>query len=394
MATVKAILNTKYKSKDGSYPIVIRVIDGTNQRHHPIGEKVLEKYFEDGQVTQSHPEADIINAIIDEEVLKAKKYFADCRIKNIPVDLDLIFKEIKSHSFTGYLRHRAGQHKEAGQREMELKVNRFIKEFGLCFGREIYFNEVTADLLRVYDTWLMKAGEGKQANSANTRAKKFEFLGKYYGNAIDEGKASSPNPFKKYKIKTTPVKKEKLGADAIKVIEDLPLKSGGLKLSRDLFLFSYYCKGLRFENCISMPKSAINNGRLIYTINKANRPMSTLIHPKLKSIIDTYINNETDTIFGRFNLGYLVKNKRSIIGSENAYINKCLKDIAMMAGIKPFSFHQARHTFAFHLKKVSDNIHVIKDSLGHAKSSTTEAYLQSLDDEFLDSEVAKLYGAF
>jgi site-specific recombinase XerC len=44
------------------------------------------------------------------------------------------------------------------------------------------------------------------------------------------------------------------------------------------------------------------------------------------------------------------------------------------------------------MKKKSDNIHVIKEALGHSKSSTTEQYLQSLDDEFIDKEIDKLYG--
>ncbi|WP_350340315.1 tyrosine-type recombinase/integrase [Paraflavitalea speifideaquila] len=43
----------------------------------------------------------------------------------------------------------------------------------------------------------------------------------------------------------------------------------------------------------------------------------------------------------------------------------------------------ARHTFAFHLKHTSDNIHVIKDALGHSDSHTTEIYLENLDDEVL-----------
>lgn len=54
-------------------------------------------------------------------------------------------------------------------------------------------------------------------------------------------------------------------------------------------------------------------------------------------------------------------------------------------------FHMARHTFAFHLKKKTDNIHIIKDSLGHSRSYTTELYLQALDDERLDEEMDKLY---
>jgi hypothetical protein len=149
MATIKAILNTKYQSKDNTYPIVIRIIDGDKQKLHPIGYKVKEKHFEKGQVTQKHPDCDIINSVIDDEVLKAKKYFADCRIKNIPVDMDLVFKEIKSHSFTGYLKHRAKQHKDAGQVEMEYKVDRYVKELDWCFEREIFLNEFPVADVRI-----------------------------------------------------------------------------------------------------------------------------------------------------------------------------------------------------------------------------------------------------
>lgn len=396
MATITAILNTKYKSKDGSYPIAIRVIDGKKQKLYPIGFKTSERYFENGQVKDSHPEADIINAVIDEEVLKAKRYFADCKIKNIPPDIDLVFAKVKSHSFTDYLRHRARQHEQAGQITMKQKVDRYVKELTWCFGRDVYFNEVTQDFLRTFETWLMKEDPDikKKKNSSNTRHKKFEFLSKYFNNAISDKKFHGDNPFDEYTIKTTPVKKEKLTIDQFKAIEDLPLQKSYLKLCRDVFLFSYYCKGLRFENCIAMPKAAIINGRLHYTINKGLKHLSTLIHPKLRAIIDAYINNETDTIFGRLSLHDLDTpgKKKSKVGSENAYINTGLKDIALMAGIPiELSMHHARHSFAFHLKKVSNNIHVIKDSLGHSRSSTTETYLQSLDDEYLDREVGVLY---
>jgi integrase len=82
-----------------------------------------------------------------------------------------------------------------------------------------------------------------------------------------------------------------------------------------------------------------------------------------------------------------------LIDSRNVIINRNLKIVAGLAGVSAeLSFHIARHTFAFHMKKKSDNIHVIKEALGHSKSSTTEQYLQSLDDEFIDREIDKLYG--
>lgn len=389
MATATAILNTKYKSKDGKYPIVIRLIDGRKQKLHSVGHRIDKKYWVDGQVSQKHKNADIINSEIDEELLKAKRYFRDCKLQNVPIDLSLAFKQVKSHSFTAYLKHRAKQHELADQVEMKSKVNRYAKEFDDCFKKEIYFTDVTQDFLRDYDSYLISVG-----NIANTRAKKFEFLGKYFNNAIAEGKFHGLNPFKQYKFTVTPTRKEKLSAAQIKSIEDLKLKPGPVRFARDMFLFSYYCKGARFETCLTMKKEYIKNGRLYFQINKGKKFMSVLIHPKLQAIIDRYIDNNTDTIFGRVN-GQFKNNreKKSKLGSENFMINRSLKIVAALAEIKiQLSMHHARHSLAFHLKKTTDSIHAIKDILGHSRTQITETYLQELDDESLDGELAKVYG--
>jgi site-specific recombinase XerD len=392
MATATAILNKKYKSKDDSYPIVIRLIDGITQRSHPIKYKIREKYWKDGQVTEDHPDADIINSIIDDELIKAKRYFAECRLRGIPLDLDLVFSEVKSHSFTDYLRHRASQHKDADQVEMEYKCNRYVFELTDCFGRDLYFSEVTQDLLRVFETYLKNQG-----NSANTRHKKYEFLGKYYAGAVSEKKAMDPNPFKIYKIKTIPVKKDKLSGAQLKALQDLEISNDTLRFARDLFLFAYYCKGARFETCITMRKNQVTTDRIHFQANKGMKHMSVPLHPKLKEIISLYRDNPTEYIFGKIGIGYadLIKNKRlkrKVLGSENYMVNRSLKDVAKMAEIKiPLSFHHSRHSLAYHLKQKSGNIGAIQDILGHSNSATTEKYLKSLDDEYLDQELAKVY---
>jgi site-specific recombinase XerD len=82
-----------------------------------------------------------------------------------------------------------------------------------------------------------------------------------------------------------------------------------------------------------------------------------------------------------------------MIDSLNVIVNRNLKIVAAVAGItKGLTFHTARHTFATHLQGVTENIHVIRDSLGHSKSQTTEIYLKSLSDERLDKDMDKLYG--
>ena len=83
----------------------------------------------------------------------------------------------------------------------------------------------------------------------------------------------------------------------------------------------------------------------------------------------------------------------SLIGSQNAIVNRNLKAIAGLCGIQfNLSFHTARHSIAFHLMKTTDSIHIIKEALGHSETRTTEIYLKSLDDHSIDDEMEKIYG--
>jgi integrase/recombinase XerD len=408
MATVKPILDTRYKSKDNTYQIIVRIRSGKDMRDMGTGWKVEEKYWNWSEVSNKHKDARIINSRIDEMIHQAKQYIADCQRLNRPVKLDLIGKQRNSYSWNEYLLHRGKQYAAKEQYIMERKVQRFDREFrvfntpGLTFadllederlkrklrGNDLYFDDLTADLMRNYDAFLISQGNGN-----NTRHKKFEFLGKFYTDAINEGKAEGPNQFKLYKIASKPVKKEKLTEGEIKAIEDLQLKPGPVNDARNLFLFSYYCKGNRFETCITCRRDMIVAGRILFRTNKGNKYVSVKIHNRLQAIIDQYAGN------GELLFPYIKtvptgkKEYIKTIDSLNVIVNRNLKAVAQLAGIsKPLTFHIARHSFASHLQDVTDNIHVIKDSLGHSRTNTTEIYLKSLGDERLDKDMDKLYG--
>lgn len=384
MATARAILNTRYESKDGTYPIVIRVIDGARQIQYNTGYKIKDSQWLKNAVVK-HTDKLLINNKIAGLLISARNYIAECKEKRRPVDFNLIFRKKQSHSFVEYLSHRADQYKAKGQGVMRLKCARFVRELKECFAGEVYFDDLTQDEMRGYDAYLIGKG-----NTANTRHKKYKFLGMFFQAAIQEGKTDTPNPFKQYRINTTPVKKDKLSAEQIVAIEDLKL-SGPVSLARDLFLFSYYAKGARFENCITIRRDEIKDGRIYFRTNKGKKYISVLIHARLKAIVDKYD--------GPFIFPYVTKlpdnpeRYRQLIGSLNVVVNRNLKIVAALAGIETkISFHIARHSFAYALKQKTDSIHVIQDSLGHSNSRVTEVYLKSLDDERLDSEMKKLYG--
>ena len=408
MATVKPHLDTRYKAKDDTFAILIRVRNGPDKRDIPTGYKATIAQWQGDKVSNKHPNARLVNAHIEHVASEARQYIAECNLHKKPIRLDLIGKGRQSYNWNEYLLRRAAQYSEKNMIVMEQKCRRFDREFrvfntpGLMFadlledermkrplrGNELYFDDLTQDLLRQFEAFLIKQG-----NVNNTRHKKFEFLGKFYTDAVNDGKAEDPNPFKLYKITTKPVKKEKLTEAQITAIEGLTLKPGPVNDARNLFLFSYYCKGNRFETCITCRRDMIRDGRVYLKMNKGEKYISVKVHQRLQARIDQYAGS------GEFLFPYIkelpagAKAYKSVIDSLNVIVNRNLKVVAKLAGITiPLTFHIARHSFAWHLKKKSDNIHVVKDSLGHSRSHTTEIYLQALDDEFLDKEMDKLYG--
>jgi integrase/recombinase XerD len=387
MPTVTPLLRTSYKSKDDTYPIVIRVIDGKKQKLFAVGYKIEKQFWKNNQVSGKHPKSILINAAISNKEAEISRYLADCQLHGKPIHLDLIGTGRASHSFTDYLRHRGKQYDAAGKIIMSRKVARFVVELLESAGREVYFEDVNLDFLRKLEQTMID-----NDNVENTRHKKFKFLSEFYTHAMAEGKAPAPNPFKQYKIVAKPVKKDKLTDQEIKTIEDLELAPGPVNDARNLFLFSYYAKGARFENCIMIKRSDIHSGRIFFRTNKGNKYISVKIHERLQAILNHY--PEGEYIFpytAEAPAGAAAYLKH--IDSRNVIVNRNLKVVQALAEIKThLTFHIARHSFAYHLKKVSDNINVIQDSLGHSDQRTTQIYLKALDDDRLDGEMEKLYG--
>lgn len=408
MPTIKPLLDTRYQSKDSTYPVIIRIRHAGKVREIATGWKISEKYWKGTEVSGKHPDAVFINSRIAEIVNQAKTYFAECQLQKKTVHLNLIGAQRSSFSWNEYILHRAEQYAEKEMIIMERKARRCDREFrvfntpGLTYtdlladekagrklrGNELYMDDINPDLLRNFEAFLIKQG-----NENNTRAKKFEFLGNWLQDAIKEGKASGPNHFREYKIQEKPVNKEKLSESEVKAIEDLQLRPGPVNDARNLWLFSYYCKGNRFETCITCRRDAIRDGRVYLQMNKGEKFMSVKIHARLQAIIGQY-QGDSEFLFPYIKeLPAGRKEYLKVIDSRNVIVNRNLKIVAQLAGITTnITFHIARHTFAWHLKNTTDNVHVIKDALGHSESRTTEIYLKALDDQRLDKEMDKLYG--
>jgi integrase len=69
------------------------------------------------------------------------------------------------------------------------------------------------------------------------------------------------------------------------------------------------------------------------------------------------------------------------VGSLNAIVNLDLKDMSRKLNIREFSFHSARHTFAYLSRQNKTDIYMISKCLGHSSLAITEQYLREFEDQ-------------
>lgn len=386
------------------HPIVITIYDGQRKERHSVGWKVSETQWDkESMKVVKHPDKDTINDEISSKEGEIKQILADCRINRKRIPIGMIFKQSGAgQSFTKYMNQRANELYKDGKIAIAEKILLVSTQVERLFGNW-YIADINNSAIEKLKSSL-RAGKGRPAGQ-NTIRKKFKYLQRFYSELMDDGKAPGPNLFKKINLKIVPSKKTKHTKEQIALLERAELKANE-RLSVDMWLFAYYCQGIRFENCLTMRKVSVKNGRVHYQVNKGLTFISVKIHSKLNSIIQKYESADPVFIFpigpGRSDIEAYLKEKnpspdlkkkyKSAVNKRNTMVNEWLWKAGKKIGIDDISFHTARHTFAFHLKKVTMNIHAIKDALGHSTTQQTETYLKELDDETIDLEVEKLYG--
>ncbi len=376
MATLQLKLDTRYKLKDGSYPIVIRLRSKNKSRNIKSGIKILKHQWKNGQVIK-HSDAQTINSILYDKMSEYQNLLYQCLKEGRDI-IDAVDKNKKIGSFNSWFRIVLERKRSIGKNEYARKLENVLNDIEVCFDGHQSFQNMNREWINKLHTYLLGKGNG-----ANTIFKKMKVLRQMFENARKEGLTNAPNHFYGYKLKKTPVKKEKLSVEEVKLLAMTPMK-GRMNDVRNLFMFSYYCWGVRFNDCIKAKWEDIKDNKIIFSSTaKSNKSMAIELHPKLKELIGQYeFRREKEYIFPF----------EARKDSNNAMCNRYLKSIAALCGIKiNLTFHIARHSFAYHMKLKDTSIEVIKDLLGHSDVRITEVYLKSFDDDRLNKEANKLY---
>lgn len=259
-----------------------------------------------------------------------------------------------------------------------------FNKFKAWLGKEqIGFGEITSTMLENYKLFLLTK------NKKSTVHVNFKRIKEQFNRANRLGIFSGAFPY--VQLEKGKVNKIKLSMAEIALIETADF-TGALNDTRNYFLFSFYCAGIRFSDVCTITRDMIRHGRIKYDMGKTGTETDRALHPKAIEILKEY--DGKGFIFPILDEKYYGKKLtvtesnelKRIISSKNAIANGNLKKIAAALEIKKnITFHSSRHSFADIARKKDISVQKISELLRHSSIAVTQAYFgRGFDDDILD----------
>lgn len=255
-------------------------------------------------------------------------------------------------------------------------LNRFIR---FRCDKDISFDEVDFKLMQEYEIYLKSSGICPNTSSFYMRN-----LRAIYNYAVEKGLTSQRYPFKHVYTGVDKTIKRAVSQNVIRQIRDLDLSSQpALEYARDIFMFSFYTRGMSFIDIVFLKKKDLQNGILSYRRRKTNQQLFIKWEKPMQDIMAKYAMNDTIYLFP------IIRNngqeERKQYKSRLRQVNRSLRIIGEKLGLAvPLTTYVARHGWASMAKSKNIPLSVISEAMGHDSEGTTRIYLASLDTSVID----------
>lgn len=244
---------------------------------------------------------------------------------------------------------------------------------------DIMLDSLTSEIMESYEAWHRSRGV-----TSNTISFYARVLRAVYNRAVEQDIIENRTPFKHIYTGVEKTVKRALPLQIIKKIKELDLSlNPTLDYARDMFLMSFYLRGMSFVDMAFLKKNDLRNGYVTYRRRKTGQLLIICWTREMQFILDKYPENATDYLLP------IIRNRG--LNEQSAYrnvgynINHNLKIIAEMVKVSiPLTLYVARHSWASAAKTKGIPIGVISEGMGHDSEATTRIYLASLDTSVVD----------
>lgn len=262
--------------------------------------------------------------------------------------------------------------------------NRFLE------GKDLSFREMTPVLMGRYEQWLSRNHVRRNTSSFYLR-----ILRAIYNQAVDRGLTRQQFPFKHVYTGIGETVKRALPLSSIRKLKTLDLdRNPRLDFARDMFLFSFYTRGMSFVDMAFLRWENIQDGRLLYARRKTGKMLSIRWEPCMQAIVDKYRDASSGYLLpilheGEADEKALYRQYKSRIYA----VNCALKEISSLLRMQhPITTYTARHSWASIAYHKDIPLSVISEGMGHHSEKMTRIYLASLDYTAIDRANCLVWG--
>lgn len=276
--------------------------------------------------------------------------------------------------------------KQIGKDKMAKRFSATISSLAKYTEHEdIPWQEFNSTLILGYEEFLLERGLCRNSTSYYMRN-----LRSIANKAAEHGFSLCPNPFKHVYMGVDKTVKRAISLKTICRIRDIDLsESPFLDFARNVFMFSFYTRGMSFVDIAFLKKSDLQNGTIRYRRRKTHQLIQVKVEAQTRKTMEnmgecmsTYllpiITDDTENIEQQY---------------LNAYhrVNRNLKKIGELIGLETkLTMYVARHAWASIARSNNIPISTISDAMGHDSETTTRIYLSTLDTSSVDRANSKI----
>lgn len=243
---------------------------------------------------------------------------------------------------------------------------------------DVPLDGVNSDLMLLYEAHLKAKGV-----RMNTISFYMRILRAVYNRAVEKELTPQKYPFRHVYTGVDKTVKRAVPVKVIKALKELNLSmKSSLDFARDMFMFSFYTRGMSFVDMAYLKKTDLQNGILTYCRRKTGQRLTVKCEKCMEEIIKKYPSNSSTYLLP------IIKeqgNERKQYDNALHLVNYRLKDLSGMLKLqRPLTMYVARHSWASVAKVRNVPLSVISEGMGHDSEKTTQIYLASLEASVVD----------
>lgn len=254
---------------------------------------------------------------------------------------------------------------------------------------DILIDEFNSDIMEEYEAYLTNRGL-----IPNSRSFHMRILRAVYNRAVEKGLTEDRHPFRHVYTGVDKTAKRALDIKTLKKINEVDLSmQPSADFARDIFMLSFYFRGMSFVDMAYLKKSNLSNGYVTYRRRKTGQLLTIKWTAQMQKILDKYPKNDTPYLLPL--ITSVTAGPRNQYRTKQYLVNRGLKKVAEQIGLSiPLTMYCSRHSWASIAKAKGIPIGVISDGLGHDNEHTTQIYLSTLDTNAVDKANALIMKLF